>query len=63
MNKIREMFKANVVSLKIQKLVIKKKCSPMLAHSFSTGPPIRKFYFKLANRRHGLSEPTRLTNY
>jgi len=29
MNKIREMFKANVVSLKIQKLVIKERCSPM----------------------------------
>jgi len=27
------------------------------AYSFSTGPPIRKFYFKLANRRCGLSEP------
>jgi len=33
MNKIRETFKANVVSLKIQKLVIKEKCSTMLAHA------------------------------
>jgi len=28
------------------------------AQSFSTGPPIRKLYIKLANRRCGLSEPS-----
>jgi len=35
MNKIREMFKANVVSLKIQKLVIKESVafSPMPEHA------------------------------
>jgi len=35
MNKIREMFKAIVVSLKIQKLVIKESvtCSPMSEHA------------------------------
>jgi len=27
------MFKANVVSLKIQQLVIKEKCSPILDHA------------------------------
>jgi len=72
MIKVRGMFKGIVVNQKIQKLVIKEKCSPMLdqarpcssmlAHSFSTGSRIRKFYFKLTNRRHDLSEPSRLTN-
>jgi len=35
MNKIREMFKANVVSLKIRRLVIKESVafSPMLEHA------------------------------
>jgi len=50
MNKMREMFKANVISLKIQKLVIKEsvECSPrpeharpgqsMLAHARACSP-------------------------